>query len=151
MRFLAFTFFFASFSAMAACPNLAGTYSQCTSATTGEVTNGSTVTETTAGGITTYTIVSMNEETQTEVTGTLITDGVARTETLTDEETGMGISLTTKASCMGTALMYEGTVEAQGQTIANFVTHVTKSGSKMSSTTTGTSMDETINDTEICE
>ena len=151
MRFLALSVLFVSFSSIAACPDLSGTYSQCTSVSTGEISSGSTVTQKTNNGITTYTVSSIDEETGVEITETIIADGKTRAASETDEDTGMEITLTTKGSCMGNALMFEGTVTASGQTFANFVSHITKSGTKMSSHTTGTSMDETINDTEICE
>ena len=151
MRSLALSVLLVSFSSMASCPDLSGTYSQCTSSSTGEISNGSTVTQATTNGITTYTVVSMDEETGTEMSEDIVADSKSRTVSQTDEASGMVINVTTKASCMGNALMYEGSVVASGQTFANFVSHMTKNGTQMSSHTTGTSMGETINDTVICE
>jgi hypothetical protein len=150
MRFLALSVLFVSFSTMAACPNLAGTYTTCTSAT-GNVSGGTTVTQSTVGTVTTYEVTSKDEDMGTEVTETIIADGKARSASQTDEDTGVVITVSTKASCMAGALMYEASVVAQGQTFANVVTHVTKNGSQLMTHTTGESMGTAINETEVCQ
>ena len=150
MRALALSVLFISFSSMASCPNLAGTYLTCTTSA-GILNGGTTVTQKTVSGVTTYEVTSKDEEMGTEVTETIIADGKARSASQTDENTGVVITVSTKASCMANALMYEASVVAQGQTFANVVTHVTKAGTKLTTHTTGESMGTAINETETCE
>ena len=76
MRLLAVALMLSSFSAFAACPDLSGKYAVCRS-TTGQ-SSGSTdmvVTQVTKNGVTTYTLVSTDDESQDRTTETLKADG----------------------------------------------------------------------------
>ncbi len=144
MKFLAVIALLVSISANAACPNLSGTYTTCRSST-GEVTTGSTISQTIANGVTTYKILSVDDETGVEVEETIIADGVLRTQSNSDD-TGMTMTMTTKANCTADSLKYEVKVAIDNQEFANIQANVTKSGSQLKTVTTGTE-----SSTVICE
>lgn len=138
-----------SFSAVA-CPNLAGVYKTCTSSA-GEVAPGSTITQSTKNGVTTYVLSYFDEETEVQVEEKIIADGVARSAEVVDDETGMTIAMSTVASCSGKALVMNASIATQGQELANVLVNVTKSGNKLVSVTKGSSMGQAIDETEVCE
>lgn len=150
MKLLALSALFLSFSAVAACPNLSGTYASCKSSS-GEVLDGPTISQNIANGVTTYTVVSIDPDSGLEMTEEFIADGVMRVQTATDDETGMVLSLGSQASCSGTTLMIHVRVASQDQEYANLNLKVTKAGNQMTTVTSGSSMGEVINETEVCE
>lgn len=150
MKLLALSALLFSFSAIAACPNLSGTYASCKS-NTGEVNAGPTISQTVSNGVTTYTVLSIDEETGTEINEAYIADGVMRVETATDDETGMVLSLGTQATCTGNTLSLNVQVSSQDQNYANLHLKITKNGSQMTTITTGSTMGEEVNETEVCE
>lgn len=150
MKFLALSAMILSFSAMAACPDLSGTYASCRS-NTGEVNQGPTISQNISNGVTTYTVVSIDPETGLEITESYIADGLLRVATETDAETGMTLSMGAQATCTGNALSINVQVASQDQEFANLNLKVTKVGGQMTTVTNGTTMGETVNEIEVCE
>lgn len=151
MRSLAFVLAFSSFSAFAACPNLAGNYSACRS-TTG-ATSGSTdvvVTQSVKDGITTYSITSTDDETHERDTDQMIADGKTRTQTGTDPNMGeVSISLTYK--CSDVKVIGTEVITIQGQEIANVTEEVQKKGNTLEIDMNGTVFGENYQDTLVCQ
>lgn len=151
MRVLAAIFAFSSFSAFAACPNLAGTYANCRS-TTGSV-GGSTeliVTQKETAGVTTYTFSAINDETQERDADDLIADGISRSETAQDPNYGeVKVSLVYK--CSGDSLIGNENVLVQGMPFLDLHNTSVKTGNTLTRTYTGTVIGYPIQDTHICE
>jgi hypothetical protein len=151
MRTLALAALLISSSALA-CPDLSGTFAVCRSL----VTNSTdmydmTLSQSVSNGVTTYTMKSQDLMGNT-IEETYKADGKTVTVTETDLDTGMLISLSTRASCQGTrALNIDMNLTFAGENAAKLNVVISKIGNKVTMVTTGTEMGETANDTVICE
>ena len=152
MRTLAIALALISSSAFA-CPDLSGKYAVCRSQTGNSA--GSTdmvITQTTANRVTTYTVASTDVETNERETETFKADGKTVSNTQTDPDSGMTLSIATTASCIGTsAVKINMVVKFNGEVAANVVQQVSKAGKTLTMKTTGSNMGEEINETVICE
>ena len=147
MKFLIVSGMFVSFSVMAVCPDLAGEYTSCRSQS-GEVTSGSTISQKITNGVTTYTVVSTDNDSGSEVTETFITDGVLRADIFPDPSGK--ITIASLASCQGNALVLDLKVYSEFQEFTNLHFQINKIGNQITILTTGTTSSGQINDTEVC-
>ncbi len=151
MRTLALATLLVSFSSIAACPNLAGTYATCRS-TTGNI-GGSTelvVTQKIENGATIYTLTSVDDESHERDTDEMIADGKTRSETANDPNYGeVRVSITYK--CVGNKLVGNENLVVQDSPFLDLNHETTKSGNTLTRKYTGTVVGEPINDTLICE
>lgn len=152
MRSLAIAALFITTSALA-CPDLSGTYAVCRSQTgNGSDSTDMVITQSVTNKITTYTVTSTDAETNERTTETLKADGKTVTASETDPESGITIQLSTNVACNGNkALNINMKVIFNGEVASHVTTTVSKSGKTMTMVTKGTSMDEEINETVICE
>lgn len=139
-----------SFAAMA-CPNLAGSYLQCRSQTSNESdTTDLIITQTTRNRVTTYTMTGRDDE-GSATTLTLIADGVARTEKIQDEDSGLVFEVTTRTSCKGQTLETLMITKLQGQDLGSVTSRSSKRGGTLVTETTGQMMGQEIRHTVLCE
>lgn len=134
-----------------ACPNLAGKYATCQS-TTGQ-SEGSTditVTQKVTNNITTYKmqLISAEEE---EVEEIYIADGRVKTETISDEETGLTLKTNTTSSCNGSTLNVKLVAFMNNEEMANMNVKITKANGKITQVVSGVSMGQRVSDTIVCE
>ncbi len=151
MRVIAFALVFSSFSAIAACPDLAGTYSICRSAT--GASNGSSdmvVTQTVNNGVTTYTFTSTDDDTQERITTTAIADGKPRTTVENDPNWGEFQS-TEIYSCSDGKVVGNLDVKLQGQEIVVLDMESHKNGDSLEIDSNGMIFGQNIQDKVICE
>ncbi|MES2526781.1 MAG: hypothetical protein V4598_06825 [Bdellovibrionota bacterium] len=151
MRVLAVIFALSSFSAIAACPNLAGTYAVCRS-TTGSISTSTEliVTQATTGGVTTYSFSSIDDETHERDADEMIADGKTRSETAQDPNYGeVKVSITYK--CSGNSLVGNENILMEGQHFLDINHETTKSGNTITRKFTGTVIGYPVEDTLICE
>lgn len=151
MRSLAFIYIFAATSALS-CPNLSGKYLECKSSANNETTSFDLqVWQTVRNGVTTFSVTSIDAQTNERVTESYIADGRIVSTSEEDPSTGMSIQLNQQAICSNINLTINNTVLLDGEPFAKFKTVVLKSGKKIIMETTGISMDGPINDKIICE
>jgi hypothetical protein len=151
MRSLAIVLALSSFSAVAACPNLAGKYASCRSMTGGE--GGSTdvvITQKEENGITTYTITSTDNESQERETENMVVDGKTYTETENDPNLGE-ITTSTTYSCGDDKVVGKDVISWQGQEIANIDEEIMKNGNAVEINMTGTVFGQDANEQMVCE
>ncbi len=149
MRSLVIAALFVSTSAFA-CPELTGSYASCRS-TTGSM-GGMTdvvVTQAVQNGVTVYTIISTDNETQERSQEKIVADGVVRTETVT--ENGVELTVTSSNSCPGSALLMAQAISYQGQDVVTLNMNISKSGNTVTMAISGNSMGNQIAETLICE
>lgn len=152
MRLLAIALMLSSVTVFAACPDLSGKYAVCRS-TTGE-SPGSTdmiVTQATKNGVTTYTIVSTDDETQERTTQSLKADGKTYTEIEDVPETDMKMKTLSTVTCVGNTIQESISAFIGDDELANVNAVSTKSGNTLTTVMTGTIFGSDINDTIICE
>ncbi|MFL5785276.1 MAG: hypothetical protein ACJ76H_11735 [Bacteriovoracaceae bacterium] len=151
MRSLAIVLALSSFSAVAACPNLAGKYASCRSMTGGE--GGSTdvvVTQKEENGVTTYTITSTNDESQERETEEMIVDGQVHTQTTNDPNVGE-ITSSETYTCGDNKVLGTEIVSMQGQEIASLNVEVLRNGNAMEMNITGTVFGQEASEQMVCE
>lgn len=151
MRSLAIALAFTSYSALAACPKLEGTYAACRS-TTGSMSESTemVVTQKTKNGITTYTVTSTDSESQERKSEDMIADGKTRTETQNDPELGE-ITASMTFTCSGPKVVGDMSVIAQGTPLIELHQEVSKNGSALEMDYAGTIFGMEFTDTLICE
>ena len=151
MRLLAVVVAFSSFSAFAACPNLAGKYSACRS-TSGTMSgsNDVVVTQKVKNGITTYTITSTDDESQERSTEELIADGKTRTTKETDPDMGEIVSTSTY-SCSGVKVVGKQTMSVQGEILMDMTQEIQKKNATVEIDMYGNAFGQEMQDTLICE
>ncbi len=151
MRSLALATLLISFSSIAACPNLAGSYATCRSST-GSI-GGSTelvVTQATTAGVTTYTFSSIDDETHERDADEMIADGKTRSETAQDPNYGeIKASITYK--CSGNSMIGNENVLVDGQTFMDINHETVKSGNTLTRKYSGEAVGFPFDDTLICE
>ncbi|WP_408095473.1 hypothetical protein ACJVC5_10555 [Peredibacter sp. HCB2-198] len=151
MRFIAAFALFTSFSAMA-CPDLSGTYTACRSQTGS--TAGSTdvvITQAIQNRATTYSMTSTDPDTNERKTETYRADGRIVSETITDPDSGMTISMSSVVKCVNNTVNMNMKVTMAGQQVANVTTVMSKANKQLTMKMTGKNFDEPINETLICE
>ncbi len=151
MRVFAALLALTSVSAFAACPNLAGTYATCTS-TTGAM-EGSTeliVSQKTTGGVTVYSISSIDNESHERESEELIADGKTRSESAQDPEYGQ-ITASITYKCSGNAMIGNENLLVEGQPFLDINHATVKSGNTITRTYSGTLLGMPFEDTLICE
>ncbi len=144
MRFIALVSILLSTSVLA-CPNLAGRYAACRS-TTG-ATGGSSdvvITQRASGGVTTYTVVSTDDEDGTRETETMVADGRARSET------SEGLTITMIATCPGNSLQVSVAAKQGNRDLGTVRTSSSKQGNEIRHVIRGRIMNQPINDTVVC-
>lgn len=141
---------FVSFSAVASCPNLAGTYSTCVSSS-GEISTLSSISQTNSGGVTVYTITAINEETGAEEKQVIAADGIPQSSSTTDPDSGMVIESTQTASCNNNALIADASFSVDSQAIGDLKLTYTKSGTVLKGVVEGTIFGQEVNETITCE
>ena len=136
-----------------ACPDLSGKFAVCRSQTGN--TSGSTdmvITQSTSNRVTTYTVSSTDADTNERTSETFKADGKTVSNTQTDPDSGMTLSLATTVSCIGTSsLKINMIVKFNGEVAANLVQNISKSGKTLVMKTSGSNMGEEMNETVICE
>ena len=151
MRFIAIATLFASISAFA-CPDLSGTYTACRSQTGN--TAGSTdvvITQAIQNKVTTYSITSTDPDTNERKTELYRADGRLVSETITDPDSGMTISMSSVVKCVNNTVNMNMKVVMAGQPVANVTTVMSKANKQLTMKMTGKNFDEPINETLICE
>lgn len=151
MRLLLIGLIFSS-SAFAACPDLSGKYANCRS-TTGnmEAPPKIEVTQTIRNGITTYNLTTFESESEETNTDSYKADGKTYVQSTRDEDSGVTFTQATSASCVGDALNLNVKITVEREVFATYRTVITKSNGVLIQTTTGTSMEQPIDDVVICE
>lgn len=150
MRLLIASLFLLSTSAMA-CPELMGIYKTCRS-TTGESSGSSDleITQRMENGVTIYEITSTDDETQERTKEIWIADGQVRTQTETSPEVG-DITISTKVTCQGAALLYEMAAKAQGMEFLKLNGDLTKADKVLTNKSQGHVFGIPVQETLICE
>lgn len=151
MRLLATLFAFTSFSAIAACPNLSGTYATCRS-TTGAMSGltDMVVTQKNVNGVTLYTMTSTDNESQERTTDEIVADGITHSDTTIDPELGEVVGSFTYA-CSGPKLTGNVSVIASGSPLMEVNMEIQKKGSLLEMDYSGTAFGVGFSDTLICE
>ncbi len=150
MRVLAAIIAFSSFSAFAACPNLAGTYATCRS-TTGSVP-GSTdmvISQKIQNGVTVYTITSTDDESHERESEEVYADGKTRTHT-EESEIGQVVASITY-TCSGVKVIGKQSLTVAGEALLDMTTEVQKKGAALEMDYTGSAFGQAFEDTLICE
>lgn len=146
MRSLLLASLFVSASAMA-CPDLSGTYAACIQQSNGTVTDTDMViSQAVQSGVTVYTTTATDAESGERSTDEIVTSGVPTT--MTDE---FGITMTSRASCVGDTVVMSLNFQYQGQDLGTANLETKKEGNTLVSRTTGTLNGESIEDVSICE
>lgn len=151
MRLLATLIALTSFSAIAACPNLSGTYATCRS-TTGAI-SGSTdmvVTQKIENGVTIYTMTSTDAETQERKSDEMVADGKTYSETTNDPELGEVVA-SLRFACSGPQLVGNLSVLAEGSPLMVINQEIQKNGSALEMDYSGSLFGMEFTDTLICE
>ena len=151
MRFIAIAALFTSISAFA-CPDLSGTYAACRSQTGN--TTGSTdvvITQAIQNKVTTYSMTTTDPDTNERKTETYRADGRIVSETITDPDSGMTISMSSVVKCVNNTVNLNMKVVMGGQPVANVTTVMSKTNKQLTMKMTGKNFDEPINETLICE
>lgn len=149
MRFCAIVLLLSSFSAMAACPNLVGTYKKCVNQADGSIDSTDVViTQAVVNGVMTFTSTDTDAD-GVRSSSTIVADGVERTET--EEEGGIQFSTTSSASCEENALVVSGSAIMNGEEVGSFETVIAKEGSKMISVSNDNLNGEESNTMVVCE
>ena len=139
-----------SSSAMAACPDLSGTYKLCTSSD-GSTTSDTQISQTVKNGITTYTLTFTDDSNGERSTESYIADGKVRSQSESDPDSGMTFKTDTAVTCAGNSLKINIKVSTQNENFANLNMTSTKTGERLTNVTTGTVFNEVHNETETCE
>lgn len=154
MRTLLFIGLTFSFSAMAACPNLAGTYVSCTP-TSGAVNSSSdmVVTQKKINGVWVYSITQTDDESQERTTEKYIANGKAVRTTQSDGETGMTLNIDVTTSCESTGGLKMDTLVLLGtDQLFKMTTVMTKVGNQLKADLSGVGISgEAVTDRVICE
>lgn len=149
MRFMTAAVLFVSFSSLA-CPNLAGNYARCTSATgQAAVSSDVVLAQSVSGGVTTYTLTETDEE-GVRGTTSFIADGVARSEA---DESNPDFPMTTVTTnvCQGQTIVSESMISTAGNDIGSVTVVVRREGARMIQEINGMLLGEQIADTVTCE
>lgn len=151
MRFVAIAALLISVSAFA-CPDLSGTYTVCRSQTGN--TSGSTdmvITQAIQNKVTHYSITSTDPDTNERKTEVYKADGKLVSETVTDPDSGMSLTMSSMVKCVNNTVSLNMKVAMGGQQVANVTSVLSKSGKQLTTKTTGTNFGETVSETVICE
>ncbi len=151
MRTIALLTLMTSLSALA-CPELSGKYANCRS-TTDQYTEATNleVTQTLTNEITTYSLISRDDETQEETTEVVKANGKTTSTTVTDTDSGTTVKTYITGSCTSSAFSMRVAIYMDNEQVANVTTRYTKVGKQLHQQLTGTAMGEAVNDKIICE
>jgi hypothetical protein len=148
MRFIAIAVAFASLSAVA-CPNLAGKYAVCTSATGMPGSTDLVITQAIANGATVYTMTETSDMDGERETNTIVADGIERV--MTEDMDGVVLEAKMKTSCAGDALVSSVGISIEGMEFGQIETKMTKVGNKLIQEVSGDILGEDVSDVITCE
>jgi hypothetical protein len=153
MKYLIFLFVFLTSSAVIACPQLAGNYTQCKTAS-GEVLMADLrIEQSNTNGIENYAITYVDPETQAEQTITYITDSQWHTAVISDPDTGMNVELSFMGKCQDEKLAFFEKMSIQGQSdeIVNIEGSAQMINNKLVVTNKGQAMGDIIDVSVTCD
>lgn len=135
-----------------ACPQLAGTYSQCKSNSSSETeVKQIMIEQKVENKITQYTFSTHDVEADEVRIEKYIADGKGKTATETNPETGITIKTNTAASCAGAVLKIKMVAEIDAAEFANVVIQISRVENKLVQSFSGTSMGQPVGETVTCE
>lgn len=129
MRAIAFGLFFATASVFA-CPDLAGKYAKCRTEGEEMARTSLEVSQKAKWGITTYTLVSIDSNTNERETETYRADGKTQVSSERDPETGATVSLATTVACVGNTMKADMVLTYEGEIYSKVTTTFSKDGNK---------------------
>jgi len=153
MKFLITTLALISSSLSFACPQLAGNYTQCKTAT-GEVLMADLkIEQTNTNGIENYAISYIDPETQTEQTIIYITDAQWHSAIISDPDTGVNVELSFMGKCEGKKLSFyeKMTIQGQSDDMVNIEGSAQMIDNKLVVTNKGQAMGDVIDVSVTCD
>jgi hypothetical protein len=134
-----------------ACPDLRGDFQRCESSNQTETDiSRLSLTQQTAGGVTTYQVKTELRSDGTVTEETYVADGKTRRTVVTDPENQTTLKTEVTAQCLGQQLKINLKVAIDDQSVANVEVKVTKVGDKLIQVFKGTNLEEPINETVTC-
>jgi hypothetical protein len=153
MKFLIATLLLITSTLTLACPQLAGNYTQCKTAT-GEVLMADLkIEQTNTDGFENYAITYIDPETQAEQTITYITDAQWHTAVISDPDTGINVELSFMGKCESEKLVFfeKMTIQGQSDDMVNIEGSAQMINNKLVVTNKGQAMGDVIDVSVTCD
>ena len=134
-----------------ACPNLAGTYKICKSSNGQNSMASITIEQKFINKYNQYTLTIQETDDREVRVEKYTADGKTKIASDTDAETGITIRTETLTTCKDNILNIKMNATLDAEAFANVTIKMSKVGNQLTQFFSGTSMEEPINDTIVCE
>lgn len=134
-----------------ACPNLSGSYKNCHSSSDPELATEIYISQKVVNKYMQFTFTHHDIQMNSDRVEKYTADGLLKIVSDTDTDTGITIQTETQATCTSNALNIKMKATLDSEMFADVTIKATKVENKLIQVFSGTSMDEEVKDTIICE